>query len=106
DRRPDERPGRREGRPAGRRRRARDPRRRPRRGRLAYSDVRRGLGCCHPGRGPRAERRGSSPARRDRLHARHRGGTALPRRPDPAHRRRSDRSAHVPCRQADGRCAM
>ena len=30
----------------------------------------------------------------NRLHARDRGGAALPRRPDPGHRRRSDRSAH------------
>ena len=56
---------------------------------------RRGL----PGEADRLRRRdvrlrpGGAAARRHRLHARDRGGAALPRRPDPADRRRSDRGA-------------
>ena len=47
-------------------------------------------------------RRGRPAARRHRLHARDRGGAALPRRPDPADRRRSDRGADGPGREAAG----
>ena len=43
-------------------------------------------------------RPGRAAARRHRLHARDRGGAALPRRPDPADRRRSDRGADRPGR--------
>ena len=47
-------------------------------------------------------RPGGPAARRDRLPARDRGGAALPRRADPGHRRRSDRGARRPDRQAAG----
>ena len=58
-------------------------------------------------RGVRPRRRpGRAAARRHRLHARDRGGAALPRRPDPRHRRRSDRSAHRPVRTTAGVRAM
>ena len=43
-------------------------------------------------------RQGGAAARRHRLHARDRGRAALPRRPAPADRRRSDRSADRPGR--------
>ena len=69
---------------------------------------RRGLpGEADRGRGVRPRRRpGRAAARRHRLHARDRGGAALPRRPDPGHRRRSDRSAHRPVRPTAGLHAM
>ena len=51
-------------------------------------------------------RPGRSAAWRHRLHARDRGGAALPRRPHPRHRRRSDRSAHRPVRTTVGIRAM
>ena len=47
-------------------------------------------------------RPGGAAARRHRLHARHRGRAALPRRPHPADRRRRHRGAHRPRRQAAG----
>ena len=46
--------------------------------------------------------RGRPAARRDGVHARDRGGAALPRRPDPADRRRSDRGADGSGRKAAG----
>ena len=69
---------------------------------------RRGLpGQADRGRGVRPRRRpGRAAARRHRLHARDRGGAALPRRPHPRHRRRSDRSAHRPVRPTVGIHAM
>ena len=47
-------------------------------------------------------RPGRPALRRHRLHARHRGGAALPRRPDPADRGRRRRGAARPDGQADG----
>ena len=65
-----------------------------RRGLPGQTDCRRGV---RPRRRP-----GGAAARRHRIHARDRGGAALPRRPDPRHRRRSDRSAHRPVRTTAG----
>ena len=71
---------------------------RHRRGLPGQADRRRGV---RPRRRP-----GRAAARRHRLHARDRGGAALPRRPDPRHRRRSDRGAHRPVRTTAGIHAM
>ena len=69
---------------------------------------RRGLpGQADRGRGVLVRRRpGGAAARRHRLHARDRGGAALPRLAHPRHRRRSDRGAHRPVRTTVGVHAM